>query len=164
MSIFRDRRLFSAAADKGSARPSPQTRDPSTQAVKAVARQPAASGQGPASTAGAPGSSGDGGSPRPFYAGLRSRYPDADAIPEALVQRLRNSLFGRPVRPREATGRRALARPLQGAQLADYYFLPPREVPGFHSEEREYELSKALNRRHKKEAGGEEEGGKKKKK
>ncbi|GFR45845.1 hypothetical protein Agub_g7212 [Astrephomene gubernaculifera] len=103
-------------------------------------------------------------SPAPFYAGLAQRYPDPDHIPEATLQRLRNELFGRPVRPRETTGRRALARPLQGRQLADWYFLPPAEVPGFHNEEKEYEVSKAMNRRQRKDAAAEEAPAKGKKK
>ncbi|KXZ43047.1 hypothetical protein GPECTOR_105g101 [Gonium pectorale] len=82
---------------------------------------------------------------------------------------MRLELFGRPVRAGERTGRRALARPLQGPVLADWYFTPPPELPGFHNEEREYKLSKELNRRQKKDKEGAEEaaaaggkGGKKK--
>lgn len=30
-----------------------------------------------------------------------------------------------------------LARKLQGLEIASWYFLPPKEVPGFHNEERE---------------------------
>ena len=34
-------------------------------------------------------------------------------------------------------GRAVLARKLQGLEIASWYFLPPKEVPGFHNEERE---------------------------
>lgn len=80
---------------------------------------------------------GDGASSAPFYAGLAARYPDPDTVPDHVMHRLRNTLFGRAVRPRETTGRRALARPLQGKALTDWYWMPPNESPGFHSEEDE---------------------------
>jgi hypothetical protein len=48
----------------------------------------------------------------------------------------RTRIFGEPLRPLERTGRRALARPLQGPELASWYYLPPR-MPGATSEERE---------------------------
>ncbi|KAG2425235.1 hypothetical protein HXX76_013820 [Chlamydomonas incerta] len=103
----------------------------------------------------APNGNGGGDGSAPFYAGLAARYPDPDTVPDAVVHRLRNLLFGRAVRPREATGRRALARPLQGKVLTDWYWMPPNESPGFHSEEDEYELRRALNRRHIKEVEAE---------
>ncbi|GIL70947.1 hypothetical protein Vretimale_4046 [Volvox reticuliferus] len=101
--------------------------------------------------------------------GLAQRYPDPNDIPEQVLQQIRRQLFGRPIRQGEQTGRRALARPLQGRALANWYFMPPSELPGFHNEEHEYEQSKALNRRHRKREGEEAEeaqrgkaGGKKK--
>jgi hypothetical protein len=72
-----------------------------------------------------------------YYKELASKYADPESIPEDVIQRLRNDVFGRAVRLHEPTGRRALARPLQGRQLADWYWLPPSESPGFHNEERE---------------------------
>lgn len=72
----------------------------------------------------------------PPYSGLRAKYPDPQRIPEHVLQRVRADIFGEPVRPRERTGRRALAKPLQGPQLRDWYFLPG-DVPGFHDEEAE---------------------------
>ncbi|GLI67978.1 hypothetical protein VaNZ11_012183 [Volvox africanus] len=101
--------------------------------------------------------------------GLVQSYPDPNGIPEHVLQRIRLQLFGRPIQQGEQTGRRALARPLQGRALADWYFMPPSKLPGFHNEEHEYERSKALNRRHRKREGAEGEeaqsgkaGGKKK--
>ncbi|GIL57476.1 hypothetical protein Vafri_12710 [Volvox africanus] len=101
--------------------------------------------------------------------GLVQSYPDPNDIPEHVLQRIRLQLFGRPIQQGEKTGRRALARPLQGRALADWYFMPPSKLPGFHNEEHEYERSKALNRRHRKREGEEGEeaqsgkaGGKKK--
>ena len=73
----------------------------------------------------------------PALAGLRARYPDPQQIPEHVLQRVRAEVFGEPVRAGERTGRRALAKPLQGKQLAEWYFLPPRDTPGFHNEEQE---------------------------
>jgi hypothetical protein len=52
------------------------------------------------------------------------------------VQQLQHRLFGEPIDPTERTGRRQLARGLQGAELASWYFNPP-SVPGIHNEERE---------------------------
>jgi len=52
------------------------------------------------------------------------------------IQQARLKLFGQPIHPHERTGRRVLARELQGAQLASWYFNPPT-VPGIHNEERE---------------------------
>ncbi len=92
---------------------------------------PAPSSPGPSASTSSPPA------PAPLYAGLAQRYPDPDSIPVQMLARIRSQLFGAPVRPKERTGRRALARPLQGRQLADWYFLPPREVPGFHNEEHE---------------------------
>lgn len=48
----------------------------------------------------------------------------------------RRRVFGDEVDPRERTGRRQLARKLQGAELASWYYNPPT-VPGIHNEERE---------------------------
>ncbi|GLC46496.1 hypothetical protein PLESTB_000332800 [Pleodorina starrii] len=133
-----------------------------------LVRSAATSATAPTKAAGtAPPPTADASSREGFPVGLAQLYPDPDAIPDHVLRRLRTQLFGKAIRPGEQTGRRALARPLQGRVLADWYFMPPSELPGFHNEEREYELSKALNRRHrKKDAEGEEaaggKGGKKK--
>eukprot|EP00983_Pelagomonas_calceolata_P041342 1138027-Pelagomonas_calceolata.AAC.1 len=52
------------------------------------------------------------------------------------IQQLRAEVFGAPLLPHERTGRRVLARKLQGAEMASWYFNPPT-VPGIHNEERE---------------------------
>jgi len=56
----------------------------------------------------------------------------------------------------ERTGRHALSKKLKGAELASWYFIPPREAPGFHNEEAEYVKQRKLNKRKKKEAEVEE--------
>lgn len=72
-----------------------------------------------------------------FLVGLAQLYPNPDDVPEKVLRGIRQHLFGKPIRPGEQTGRRALARPLQGRVLANWYFMPPSELPGFHNEERE---------------------------
>lgn len=56
---------------------------------------------------------------------------------EALVKAARERVFGPSIHPLERTGRRALSKKLQGRELASWYFLPPKELPGFHNEEHE---------------------------
>ncbi|GIL66570.1 hypothetical protein Vafri_20067 [Volvox africanus] len=79
--------------------------------------------------------------------GLVQPYPDPNGIAEHVLQHIYLQLFGR-VQQDEKAGRLALARPLQGRTLIDWYFMPPSKLPGFHNEDHEYERSKALNRRH----------------
>lgn len=57
------------------------------------------------------------------------------AASKELVLAIRARVFGEPIRSGERTGRRALS--LRGAELASWYWIPPRETPGFHNEERE---------------------------
>jgi hypothetical protein len=52
------------------------------------------------------------------------------------ISAIRARIFGEPVRKGERTGRRVLSRKLRGAEMAGWYFMPPREMPGFHNEER----------------------------
>lgn len=63
--------------------------------------------------------------------GLQKEAYTADSIAAA-----RARIFGQPIIPGERTGRRALARKLQGTEMANWYFLPPA-MPGAHNEERE---------------------------
>ncbi|KAF5843127.1 hypothetical protein DUNSADRAFT_2164 [Dunaliella salina] len=74
------------------------------------------------------------------------------------IQQLRAKLFGAPLLPHERTGRRVLARKLQGEEMASWYFNPPT-VPGIHNEEREYVLMRKKNKRVRKQ-GDDEDGGK----
>ncbi|MEW5316112.1 MAG: hypothetical protein WDW38_007498 [Sanguina aurantia] len=86
-------------------------------------------------------------------------------LSQDILTQVRDSIFGVPIEPLERTGRRALAKPLQGAELASWYFLPPKETPGFHNEEYEHSLIKAqMKRRRKEEEEGAPERKKKKKK
>jgi len=65
------------------------------------------------------------------------------------IAQARARIFGEPIVAGERTGRRVLARKLQGTEVANWYFLPPT-MPGAHNEEREHVLKKNLNKRQKK--------------
>jgi hypothetical protein len=54
----------------------------------------------------------------------------------AQIRQIRASIFGEPIRQGQRDGRKVLARPLQGPELASWYFFPP-SMPGAHNEEAE---------------------------
>lgn len=124
----------SGQAQEAQSRPAPAANQPARPSSSSVA-QPSPSAAAAAAAAG-PGPQSLAAQRRTGGAAVSS-FVSPWELPEQEVAAARARIFGKPIGTRERSGRRVLARALQGPQLSSWYFLPPKEVPGFHNEERE---------------------------